>query len=66
MNREALSRALLEELRKLAPELDPTALVPTTRLREELDLDSFDFLRLLVALDHRLGVQIPEQDYGQL
>ena len=66
MTRDAIRSALIEELRQLAPELDPDVLAPATRLREELDLDSFDFLRLVVALDHRLGVQIPETDYAQL
>ena len=66
LTRDALRAVLVEELQRLAPELDPASLTPATRLREELDLDSFDFTRLVTALHARLGVDVPEADYRQL
>lgn len=66
MNREALRQAVLDALSTVAPELDAATLRPDEPLREQLDLDSFDFLQCIVALDHTLGVSIPEGDYGQL
>jgi acyl carrier protein len=35
-------------------------------LREELDLDSMDFLSILVAIKEQLGVEVPERDYPQV
>ena len=35
-------------------------------IRDQVDLDSFDFLNFLVALHRELGVDIPEADYGKL
>ena len=35
-------------------------------VREALDIDSFDHLNFLVGLHERLGVDIPEKDYGRL
>lgn len=66
MNRDELRRAVLEALATVAPEMDPTTLRPDEPLREQLDLDSFDFLQCLVALDRNLAVSIPESDYGRL
>ena len=56
----------VHELVTIAPEADPAALSPTEPLRDQLDIDSFDFLNLVIALDRTLGVAIPESDYSQL
>jgi acyl carrier protein len=66
MTRDDVLSTVLEEVKKLAPECDTASLVPQTRLREELDLDSFDFLRLVTALQKRLRLDIPEKDYRHL
>jgi acyl carrier protein len=66
MTREQATAVLLEELRKIAPEADPRSLRPASNLREELDLDSMDFLNLVTALHERLGIPIPEIDYPSL
>jgi acyl carrier protein len=57
---------VLEVLGRIAPEADPTSIDPRVNLREQLDLDSMDFLNFLIALDKELQVDIPERDYGQL
>lgn len=61
-----LTRAITDELRKVAPETDPAALAGDRPIRESLDLDSFDFLNVLIGLGKTLGVAVPEADYGQL
>jgi acyl carrier protein len=58
--------AILEELGNIAPEADLATIDPTTDLREALDIDSMDFLNLVIALHRRLGVDIPEIDYPKL
>ena len=66
MNREQL-RAIIEEgLSRIAPEADFTELAAAENLREELDIDSFDFLNFLIGLNDRLGIDIPESDYEKL
>ena len=66
MTRDELRDVVLEELGRLAPEADLAASSPATRLREDLDLDSFDFVRFVTALDERLGIEVPEADYARL
>jgi acyl carrier protein len=50
----------------IAPEADPATLDPGKPLREQIDLDSMDWLNVIIRLHERLGVDIPEQDYGEL
>jgi len=35
-------------------------------VRKTLDIDSYDFLNFLIGLNEKLGVEVPESDYGQL
>ncbi|MCO5195136.1 MAG: phosphopantetheine-binding protein, partial [Anaerolineae bacterium] len=39
---------------------------PNVDMRDELDIDSFDFLNFLIDLNDEVGVEIPEADYGKL
>ena len=53
-------------LLKIAPEADFSELLPGENIREELDIDSFDFLNFLIGLNEELGIEIPESDYEKL
>ena len=66
MNRDELRTAVLAELRRIAPELEESELKPDRLLRDQVDLDSMDWLNFLVALHERLKVDIPESDYARL
>jgi acyl carrier protein len=50
----------------IAPEADLDSVGPDDDLREALDLDSMDLLRLLDDLESRTGVTIPEREYPRL
>lgn len=66
MTETAIRQAIFDSIRSIAPEADPQTIRPDENLRDALDIDSFDFLNLLIGLHERMGVQIPEADYGQL
>ena len=57
--------AVLAVLARIAPEADLDALRDDVDLREELDIDSIDFLNLMVGIYEALGVDVPEADYPQ-
>ncbi|HEX6257590.1 MAG TPA: acyl carrier protein [Euzebyales bacterium] len=61
-----LRRTVLDVLSTIAPEVDPDTVDPNDDLRAAYDLDSFDFLNVLVELSDRTGVEIPESDYEQV
>ncbi|MCY1391780.1 hypothetical protein D9M71_66320 [compost metagenome] len=66
MDDAQLRREVLTALQGIAPEVEPATLRGDRPLRDEVDLDSMDWLRFLAALHQRLGVNIPEADYQQL
>ena len=58
--------AVAEALRRIAPDIDVTQIDQTGDLREEFDIDSMDFLKLVTALSERYGMDMPESDYDQM
>lgn len=66
MNDPALRTEVLATLNDIAPEVDVDLLVDDQPLRNQVDLDSMDWLNFLIGLHRKLGVEIPESDYAQL
>jgi acyl carrier protein len=66
MTQEELKQIIVKNLHSIAPETDAATLGPRDDIRETLEIDSFDFLNFLIALNADLGIEIPEQDYGQV
>jgi acyl carrier protein len=66
MTPDQIRAAFLEELVRVAPDLDPAAVGDDDHLQEDLELDSMDILNLVAALHKRLGVDIPEADYPHI
>jgi len=66
VTRDELRAHVLAALSGIAPEADPASLRGSVALRDQLDLDSMDFLNFLIAVHQRTGVEIPEADYGKL
>ena len=66
MTQENVRSTVLAILGQLAPEADMSQLRPDVRIRDQLDLDSMDFLNLLIAVKEELNIDIPEDDYPRL
>ncbi len=66
MTRDEIRATVLRALGEIAPEADLASLAPDVEFREQLDLDSMDFLNFVVGLHAALGVDIPESDYPKL
>lgn len=65
MTEAELKTVIFQLLKQVAPDTDPSTLQPGDNIRDTLGIDSFDSLQFLVALDEKLGIDIPEQDYGK-
>ncbi|HZD26019.1 MAG TPA: acyl carrier protein [Alphaproteobacteria bacterium] len=63
---ERIKAIVLEVLGSIAPEIDAGAIDPQASFRDQLDIDSMDFLNFIIALHERLKVEIPETDYPRL
>jgi acyl carrier protein len=61
-----LRRLVLDTLSGVAPELDEAVLAPDKNFRDQLDIDSMDFLNYVIALHEVLKIDIAESDYPRL
>ena len=66
MDRNQIRDAVLATLTQIAPEVDAASLQGDQPLRRQVDLDSMDWLNVLLGLHQALGVDIPEADYRKL
>ena len=66
MQATEISSVILEIIADIAPDEDLSEIKPDVRLRDQLDLDSMDFLDIVMELRKRYGVEVPEADYPRL
>jgi len=64
--KQEIRETVLRILGEVAPEADLSQLKPDVNFRDQLDIDSMDFLNFVIALHTALGVDIPETDYPHL
>ena len=61
-----IRHVILDILERIAPDEDLSDLNDGVPFREQMELDSMDFLDIVMELRKRYRVQIPEEDYGEL
>jgi len=66
MKASDIEKTLRDELHRIAPEIDIAEIDQSADLREEMDIDSMDFLTLVTALGKRLTLEMPEMDYPHM
>ncbi len=66
MTRDDIKEAVREILGEIAPDEDLSNLREDVSFRDQLELDSMDFLDIVMSLRKKYRVQIPEEDYPQL
>ena len=57
---------VLAVLTAIAPEVEPDDIRDEALLRDQVDLDSMDWLNFLIGIHKSLNVDIPESDYASL
>lgn len=66
MTREDIKDLILEIIADIDEDAEFDSLKADQPLRDQLDLDSMDFLDIVMELRKRHQLQIPEDDYPQL
>ncbi len=66
MKQQEILAGVIETIQGIAPEVEADALVAGKSLRSQVDLDSMDWLNVIIGLHERFKVEIPEADYAQL
>ena len=66
MTRDEVRQAIIDILGDIAPDEDMSSLKDDISLREQMDLDSMDFLDIVMELRKRYRVQVEEDEYEHL
>jgi acyl carrier protein len=66
MTKEQIRASVLEIIGQITPDEDLSNLKGDIPLREQVELDSMDFLDIIMELRKRYGIEVPESDYTQL
>ena len=61
-----IRQVVLDILERIAPDEDLSNLDDAVPFREQMELDSMDFLDIVMELRKQYRVQIPEEDYPNL
>ena len=66
MTAAEIKQAIVDILADIAPDEDLGDLKEDVAFRDQLELDSMDFLDIVMELRKRYRIQIPEEDYTKL
>ncbi len=66
MTDQQIKDMILEIVAEIAPDADLSNIDPQVRLREQIELDSMDFLDIIMELRKRYKIDVPEDDYMKL
>ncbi len=66
MTRDQVREAIIQIINDILPDGDCSGVDPDKRLRDQLELDSMDFLDIVMELRKKHKVEVPESDYGRL
>ncbi|MFE8032388.1 acyl carrier protein [Thiohalocapsa marina] len=66
MDSERVRDEVVAALRAVAPEVDVDALDPEVNFRDQLELDSVDYLNFVLGVERAFGVQVPALDFPRL
>jgi acyl carrier protein len=66
MVKKEIEELLIEIIQDILPDEDCSSLDLNLRLREQLGLDSMDFLDIVMELRKKYGIEVPETDYPNL
>lgn len=66
MNEQDARAAVRAAIGQVAPDVETGTLDDGARFRQDLELDSLDFLRLIETIAVSTGVDVPERDYAEV
>jgi acyl carrier protein len=66
MTEDQVKQIVIDIINEIAPDEDTTDLKSEVNLRDQMDLDSMDFLDIVMELRKQHGIEVPEEDYPKL
>jgi acyl carrier protein len=66
MTASQIRAVILEVIGQILPDEDLSKLKGDVRIRDQVEMDSMDFLDIIMELRKRYGIEVPEEDYVNL
>jgi acyl carrier protein len=66
MTEDQVQQIVIDIINEIAPDEETADLKPEVNLRDQMDLDSMDFLDIVMELRKQHGIEVPEEDYPKL
>jgi acyl carrier protein len=66
MRQEEIKGTIIQEILMIAPDIEEGDIKADENIQRSLEIDSFDFLNLLRALNEKFQVEVPEADYAKV
>lgn len=66
MTKDEIKSAIIKQILEIAPDIEKDEIEPNANIQRSLEIDSFDFLKILTALNEELGVEVPESEYAKV
>ena len=66
MKANEIRAMILEVIHEIVPDEDLSNLKGDVRIRDQIEMDSMDFLDIVMELRKRYGIKVPEEDYMKL
>lgn len=66
MSAPSIEQRVLSVFLEVAPDVDPSRLLPDVPFREQFDFDSMDTLNFAIGLHKQFGIDVPETQYREL
>lgn len=66
MTEDQVKQIVIDIINEIAPDEDTSGLKGEISLRDQMDLDSMDFLDIVMELRKQHGIEVPETDYPEL
>jgi len=66
MTEDQVKQIVIDIIKDIAPDEDTTDIKSEVNLRDQMDLDSMDFLDIVMELRKQHNIEVPEEDYPEL
>ena len=66
MTQDESKEMIIEQITEIAPDVEREDIQADANIQRSLEIDSFDFLKILTAMNSKTGVEVPEADYAKV
>ena len=66
MTKDEIKSTIIKNILEIAPDIEEDEIEPNENIQRSLEIDSFDFLKILTAMNEEVNVEVPEADYSKV